>query len=68
MVTEAFGVKLGDRVKLLKMNDPYDPVPPGSTGTVYSICSVPGIEQICVDWDNGRTLNLIPNVDSFTVI
>lgn len=51
---------LGTRIRLIEMNDPYSPVPPGTEGTVNFIddqC------QLHTDWDNGRTLALIPGED-----
>ncbi len=44
------------------MQDP-DAMAAGSQGTVVSICDTRGLEQIVVNWDNGRGLNLIPGVD-----
>ena len=58
----AFGVSVGDRVELLTMQDPAA-VTPGTQGTVISICDTRGLEQIVVNWDNGRGLALIPGVD-----
>ncbi len=53
------------RVQVLKMNyDPY-PVPMGTCGTVTHIDD---INQIHVNWDNGSTLALVPEVDVFFVI
>jgi hypothetical protein len=57
----------GDRIRLLAMPDDPDPIPLGSTGTVISVTTGP-FAQIEVDWDNGRTLALIPGVDRFEVI
>ena len=54
----------GTRIRLLSMDDP-DPIRPGSTGTING---VDGVGTLLVDWDNGRTLGLIPDVDSFAVI
>ena len=57
----------GDRIRLLSMPNDPDPIPAGSTGTVISVTTGP-FAQIEVDWDNGRTLALIPGVDRFEVI
>ena len=57
----------GDRIRLLAMPDDPDPIPSGSTGTVISV-TTGTFAQIEVDWDNGRTLALIPGVDRFEVI
>lgn len=55
---------VGDRIRLKAMDDAYDPVPPGTTGTVNSITRF----NTDVEWDNGRTLALIPEIDKFEVI
>ena len=52
----------GTRVMLNNMNDPYSPVEPGTRGTVRYVDDA---GQIGVAWDNGRSLSLIPGVDSF---
>lgn len=52
----------GTRLVLIHMNDPYAPVPAGTKGTV--ICVDP-MDQVLMKWDNGRTLSLIPDEDSF---
>ena len=44
------------------MNDPYAPVPPGTEGTVDFIDDACGIHM---QWDNGRSLALIPGEDLF---
>ena len=44
------------------MNDPYAPVPAGTRGTVKFVDSM---GTIFPDWDNGRTLGLVPGEDSF---
>lgn len=56
---------VGTRVELVAMPDDPDPVPVGSRGTV-----VGGFrgEQIWVDWDNGRSLMLIPGIDQWRVL
>ena len=52
----------GTRIVLNNMNDPYAPVEPGTRGTVRYVDDA---GQIGVAWDNGRSLSLIPSVDSF---
>ena len=52
----------GTRLCLINMDDPYAPVPAGTRGTVDL---VDDIGQIHMSWDNGRTLALVPEVDSF---
>lgn len=52
----------GTRIVLSSMNDPYAPVEPGTRGTVRYVDDG---GQLGVAWDNGRSLSLIPGVDSF---
>ena len=52
----------GCRVELHRMEDPWSPVPPGTKGTV--LC-VDDAGQLHMQWDNGRTLALVPGADSF---
>ena len=52
----------GTRIVLSSMNDPYAPVESGTRGTVRYVDDA---GQIGVAWDNGRSLSLIPGVDSF---
>jgi hypothetical protein len=56
--------KVGDRVKLISMNDDPDPIPMGTKGTVIfahdvSFSTTEKFYQIGVDWDNGRTLMVV---------
>jgi hypothetical protein len=44
------------------MNDPYAPVESGTRGSVRYVDDA---WQVGVAWDNGRSLSLIPGVDSF---
>ena len=53
---------LGTRIVLNSMNDFYAPVGSGSRGSVRYVDDA---GQIGVAWDNGRSLSLIPGVDSF---
>ena len=52
----------GSRILLYQMTDPYAPVPSGTRGTVRYVDDA---GQVGVAWDNGRSLSLIPGVDSF---
>jgi hypothetical protein len=54
----------GTRIRLLSMPDDPDPVPIGSTGTVRGGNGA----QMYVDWDNGRSLILVVDVDRYEVI
>ncbi len=60
-------VQKGDRIRLLHMPDDPDPIMVGSTGTVTNVTTGP-LGQVSVDWDNGRSLSLVPGVDQFEVI
>ena len=51
----------GTRLVLNQMEDGFA-VPPGTRGTV---AYVDDAGQLGMKWDNGRTLALIPGVDSF---
>lgn len=51
----------GTRLELIYMED-SQAVPSGTKGTV--VC-VDDMGTIHMKWDNGRTLGLIPDVDSF---
>lgn len=55
----------GTRIELISMDDPYAPIEPGTKGTVVH---VDDIGTIHMQWDNGRTLGLIPGEDKFKVI
>ena len=55
----------GCRVELYRMEDPWSPVPAGTKGTV--VC-VDDAGQLHMQWDNGRTLALVPGTDSFSRI
>lgn len=53
---------VGTRIQLNHMNDSLAPVPDGTRGTVTH---VDDIGQIFMHWDNGRSLPLNVNEDSF---
>lgn len=50
---------VGTRLELVEMDDSQAP-PIGTHGTVLG---VDDMANILVEWDNGSSLNLIPNVD-----
>lgn len=55
----------GTRIRLTSMSDPYDPVPTGTEGVVMG---VDDIGTLKMQWDNGRTLGVVPGEDRFTVV
>ena len=54
----------GTRIRLNSMEDPQA-VPAGTEGTVLAVDDA---GQLLMKWDNGRSLSLIPGVDSFQMI
>mgnify|MGYP000321476269 FL=1 len=52
----------GTRIELLSMSDSYAPVPSGTRGTVKFVDSM---RTIFPEWDNGRSLGVVPGEDSF---
>ena len=52
----------GTRIVLNNMNDPYSPVESGTSGTVRYVDDA---GTLAVAWDNGRSLSLVPGVDSY---
>ena len=55
----------GTRIRLISMQDPYAPIPSGTEGTVSF---VDDMGTIHMEWDNKRTLGIIPNEDTFVII
>jgi hypothetical protein len=64
--------KVGDRIRLTKMDNDPDPIPVGTTGRIKSISDLtPHREQILavsVNWDIDRHLSLSWPEDEFDVI
>lgn len=52
----------GTRLELISMDDPFSPVDEGTRGTVQF---VDDMGTIHMQWDNGRTLAVVPGEDSF---
>ncbi len=52
----------GTRIQLIHMDDPYNPVPDGTRGTVKF---VDDMGTVFPDWDNGRSLGVVYGEDSF---
>ena len=52
----------GTRIELINMKDPYAPVPAGTRGTVRFVDSM---GTIFPEWDNNRTIGIVPGEDSF---
>ena len=48
-----------------RMQDDPRPIEPGTLG---SVIGVDDIGSVMVRWDNGRSLSLVPGVDSFHVV
>lgn len=55
----------GTRILLINMDDPHHPVPPGTRGTIVHIDDQCGIHM---KWDNGRTLAVDPEYDTFRTL
>ena len=52
----------GTRIQLIHMDDPYNPIPDGTRGTVKF---VDDMGTVFPDWDNGRGLGVVYGEDSF---
>ena len=55
----------GTRIRLLEMPNDHNPVSVGTCGTVLAVDDA---GQLLMQWDNGRSLSLIPGVDNFEVL
>jgi uncharacterized Zn ribbon protein len=58
-------LKIGQKVRAIKIEDPYTEIEAGSEGTITFIDD---FGTIHVKWDSGRTLGIIPEVDKYEVI
>ncbi len=56
---------VGTRIEMEYMNDPFAPIPNGTKGTVVH---VDDFGTLHMRWDNGRTLGINTDEDSFHVI
>lgn len=62
-------LKVGQRIRLVKMGDDPRPIPPGETGTVTRVNPLwDGEIQVSVDWDSGRGLMLILPHDRIMIL
>ena len=52
----------GTRIEIISMKDPNAPVPAGTRGTVKFVDSM---GTIFPEWDNNRTIGIVPEEDSF---
>ena len=59
-------VKVGDRIKIIEMDDGLTKLEKGSKGTVKNIDDEQDL--IWVDWDNGEKIALIIGIDKYKVI
>ena len=57
-------VEPGTRIELVSMPNDPDALPPGTRGTVTGGNG----GQIRVKWDNGRSLMLLPDADTWSVL
>ena len=55
----------GTRIRLIHMDDPYAPIESGMTG---SVTHVDDAGTLHMKWNNGRSLGICPDADSFEVI
>jgi hypothetical protein len=56
---------VGTKIELISMDDPYAPIEAGMQGVIDLVDDAGGIHM---QWDNGRTLALVPGEDQFKVI
>lgn len=57
-------LQIGDKIVILQMED-KDPINFGTKGEVVKVSEVFGVKQYGVKWENGRTLDLLEDVDKW---
>ena len=57
-------MNVGDRVRLVRCDDEWTRLNPGTLGTVSF---VDDLGTVHVDWDSGATLGLVPGEDEWEV-
>jgi len=64
-------LRVGDTIRLIHMDDPFSPITVGTIGTVTDKTKDPftkeGEYMYGIEWENGRTLNLMPE-DSWMIV
>lgn len=63
-IKEPCPLPVGTRIELVEMPDDPCPIAVGSLGTVTGGSGA----QIHVDWDDHRSLSLIPGIDTWKVV
>lgn len=61
-------IKKGTRVKLIRMEDPYTKLKSGDEGTIVGYNHTPWGVAYMMQWDNGSSLDLVPEEDEFEVL
>ena len=65
---------IGKRIKMINMPDDPNPIETGSFGTIvgyskhYDAIKRTDGDILRVNWDNGRTLNVLMGIDEFVII
>ncbi len=59
---------VGTKIKLDYTDDPYTNLKSGDTGVVTKYNGTPWGWQLGVKWDNGSSLQLIPDIDKWEVL
>ena len=66
------GLRVGDRIELVAMENDPDPIGRGELGTVTRVVAFRdrerGFDQVHVAWDSGRSLGLVVPPDEVRVV